>query len=126
MKTTKLIKTTIPVFAGMLFLDLGLNSLSVLAQSDSTVIPVSEVQPLTPVEGTAADLSNLETQNNQTGSWGMGGENYPNSNQSSYQIKTESGNSLIIFEQNQEDQELHKLNHGDVPSQGATVPVSRF
>jgi hypothetical protein len=56
----------------------------------------------------------------------MGGQNYPNSDQSSYQITTESGNDLIIFEQNQEDQELDKLNHGDVPSQGATVPVSRF
>ena len=126
MRTIKLIKNTIPVLASMLLGDFGLNSLAVLAQSDSTPTPVSEVQPLTTVEGTAADLSNLETKNNQTGSWGMGGQNYPNSDQSSYQITTESENDLIIFEQNQEDQELDKLNHGDVPSQGATVPVSRF
>lgn len=115
------------ILASVLLLNLGLNSASVLAQTETQPIPVTEVEQLTTVEGSAADLANLDGINNQTDSWSVGGENYPSNDTPTYQMTTESNDSLIIFEQNQpKPYEWEKQNHGDVPSQGGTVPLSRF
>lgn len=123
MNTIKLV----PVLTGVLLLNLGLTSLSVVAQTETNPIPVTEVEPLNPKEGSAADLVDLETRSNQTESWGIGGENYPSNDSPSYQMRTESKDGLIIFEQNQpKPYEWEKQNHGDVPSQSGTIPVSRF
>ncbi|TVQ45398.1 MAG: hypothetical protein EA365_08155 [Gloeocapsa sp. DLM2.Bin57] len=115
------------ILASVLLLNLGLNSVPVLAQTETQPIPVTEVEELKPVEGSAADLANLDGINNQTDSWSVGGDNYPNNEAPTYQMRTESKDSLIIFEQNQPNPyEWEKQNHGDVPSQGGTVPLSRF
>lgn len=123
MNTIKVVLT----LTNVLLINLGLTSISVVAQTEANPIPVTNVEPLNPVEGSAADLANLDNRSNETESWGIGGENYPSSEPPTYQMRTESKDGLIIFEQNQpKPYEWEKQNHGDVPSQGGSIPLSRF
>jgi hypothetical protein len=121
MNTSKIIQITLPVLTTVLL------SVSALAQSESKPIPVNEVQPPTPANGSAADLEDLETKSTLTGSWNIGGGEYPDSSTTPYrQGKPEANDIPVIFQQSESGQQWQNDNRGDTRNQGAKVPVSQF
>lgn len=82
----------------------------------------SEIEPLTPADGSAEDLRGLDSDNSNIPSAGVGGADYPDEIEYS---PTQTENRGLL-QPTSDEQRWRQQNRGDVPNQGGTIPISNF